>query len=150
MLQSLLQLRGNQHRQDTDGIVSLDTDHLGVDEDYSKFKALVEKGDGGDDGDLSVMEPSIEAPPPPLVSTAAQVSRRLSNDPPVCSVGGGFIDCVNGKVRGTSLSCSYACSTSGGSCCEANTSFNFACSGFTGEYILCVVLPSTSNHYLIS
>ena len=129
--------------QDTIGIVSVDTNHLGVDEDYSKFKTLVEGGDGGSSGGLSAVEPYIEAPPPPLTSTATQVqvSRRLSDDPPpVCLVDGDevdFIDCADGFVKGTSTTCHQACLDSGGSCCD-NGSGGDACDGFTGEFISCV------------
>ena len=72
--------------QDTIGIVSVDTNHLGDDEDYSKFKALVEGGGGGD---------YIETPLPPLMSTTAHVSRRLSNDPPVSFC---FVLCLKNRV----------------------------------------------------
>ena len=103
-------------------------------DDTTKFKDPLKSVD---EGVLSAKVPYNYKDHPLLASPP---SRRLS-DTPVCSVGGGFIDCDNGYVRDTpAISCADACAASsafyfyngtpdGGTCCEGTA----ACTGFTGE-----------------
>ena len=98
-------------------------DSSGVDDD-TKFK---DPSKSVDEGVLSAKVPYNYKDHPLLL---ASPSRRLSGTP-VCSVGGGFIDCENGYLAdGSGTSCADACTASSGTCCEGDN----PCGGFTGEY----------------